>query len=160
MDSWHVYGGTRKELQCHALIKMVSWYENVSDLCSIANVTLICNIPLLLSILWLKTVCCSALCSFLLLSNSSPPPPPPRVKWDMAAHLIGAPIMVYPEEVRHASRNADSACPFLYWRDGKKGHAESAFRDACRTSCVVYLLIFILQYVCSLDCSFKRCIQY
>ena len=23
---------------------------------------------------------------------------------------------------------------FLYWRDGKKGHAESAFRDACRTS--------------------------
>ena len=38
------------------------------------------------------------------------------------------------EEVRHASRNADSACPFLYWRDGKKGHAESAFRDACRTS--------------------------
>ena len=41
-----------------------------------------------------------------------------------------------PEEVRHASRNADSACPFLYWRDGKKGHAESAFRDACRTSSV------------------------
>ena len=39
-----------------------------------------------------------------------------------------------PEEVRHASRNAESACPFLYWRDGKKGHAESAFRDACRTS--------------------------
>ena len=39
-----------------------------------------------------------------------------------------------PEEVRHASRNADSACPFLYWRNGKKGHAESAFRDACRTS--------------------------
>ena len=38
------------------------------------------------------------------------------------------------EEVRHASRNADSACPVLYWRDGKKGHAESAFRDACRTS--------------------------
>ena len=38
------------------------------------------------------------------------------------------------EEVRHASRNADSACPFLYWRDGKKGHAGSAFRDACRTS--------------------------
>ena len=24
--------------------------------------------------------------------------------------------------------------PFLYWRDGKKGHAESAFRDTCRTS--------------------------
>ena len=41
---------------------------------------------------------------------------------------------VRPEEVRHASRNAESACPFLYWRDGKKGHAESAFRDACRTS--------------------------
>ena len=38
------------------------------------------------------------------------------------------------EEVRRASRNADSACPFLYWRDGKKGHAESAFRDARRTS--------------------------
>ena len=38
------------------------------------------------------------------------------------------------KEVRHASRNADSACPFLYWRDGKNGHAESAFRDACRTS--------------------------
>ena len=43
---------------------------------------------------------------------------------------------VLPEEVRHVSRNADSACPFLYWHDGKKGHAESAFRDrdACRTS--------------------------
>ena len=41
---------------------------------------------------------------------------------------------VKPEEVRHASRNAESACPFLYWRDGKKGHTESAFRDACRTS--------------------------
>ena len=39
-----------------------------------------------------------------------------------------------PEEVQHASRNADSACPFLYWCDGKKGHAESAFRDTCRTS--------------------------
>ena len=38
------------------------------------------------------------------------------------------------EEVRHASRNADSVCSFLYWRDGKKGHAESAFRNACRTS--------------------------
>ena len=38
-----------------------------------------------------------------------------------------------PEEVRHASRNADSACPVLYWRDGKKGHAESAFRGACAT---------------------------
>ena len=46
----------------------------------------------------------------------------------------------YPEEVRHASRNADSVCPFLYWRDGKKGHAESAFRDACRTSSGAYLL--------------------
>jgi hypothetical protein len=23
---------------------------------------------------------------------------------------------------------------FLYWRDGKKGYAESAFRDTCRTS--------------------------
>ena len=41
-----------------------------------------------------------------------------------------------PEEVRHASRNAESVCPFLYWRDGKKGHAESALRDACRTSSV------------------------
>ena len=39
-----------------------------------------------------------------------------------------------PEEVRHASRNADSACPFLPSRQYKKGHAESAFRDACRTS--------------------------
>ena len=39
-----------------------------------------------------------------------------------------------PEEVRHASRNADSACPFLYWCNGKKGRAESAFHDACRTS--------------------------
>ena len=24
------------------------------------------------------------------------------------------------EEVRHVSQSADSACPFLYWRDGKK----------------------------------------
>ena len=39
-----------------------------------------------------------------------------------------------PEEVRHASRNADSACPFLPSRQYKTGHAESAFRDACRTS--------------------------
>ena len=31
-------------------------------------------------------------------------------------------------------QNADSACPYLYWRDGKKGHTESAFRDACHTS--------------------------
>ena len=38
------------------------------------------------------------------------------------------------EEVRHASQNADSACPFLPSRQYKKGHAESAFRDACRTS--------------------------
>ena len=38
------------------------------------------------------------------------------------------------EEVRHASRNADSACPFLPSRQCKTGHAESAFRDACRTS--------------------------
>ena len=38
------------------------------------------------------------------------------------------------EEVRHASRNADSACPFLPSRQYKKGHVESAFRDACRTS--------------------------
>ena len=38
------------------------------------------------------------------------------------------------EEVRHASRNADSACPFLPSRQYKKGHADSAFRDACRTS--------------------------
>ena len=36
-----------------------------------------------------------------------------------------------PEEVRHASRNADSACPFFQY---KKGHTESAIRDACRTS--------------------------
>ena len=47
-----------------------------------------------------------------------------------------------PEEVRHASRNADSACPFLYWRDGKKGHAESAFRDACRTSSALSHCLF------------------
>ena len=40
----------------------------------------------------------------------------------------------HPEEVRHASRNADSACPFLPLRQYKKGHTESAFRDACRTS--------------------------
>ena len=40
----------------------------------------------------------------------------------------------YAEEVRHASRNADSACPFLPSRQYKTGHAESAFRDACRTS--------------------------
>ena len=39
-----------------------------------------------------------------------------------------------PEEVRHASRNADSVCPFLPSRQYKKGHAESAFRDARRTS--------------------------
>ena len=32
------------------------------------------------------------------------------------------------------SRNADSVCPFLPSRQYKKGHAESAFRDACRTS--------------------------
>ena len=42
------------------------------------------------------------------------------------------------QQVRHASRNAESACPFLYWRDGKKGHAESAFRDACRTCSMQY----------------------
>ena len=39
-----------------------------------------------------------------------------------------------PEEVQHASRNADSACPFLPSRQYKKGRAESAFRDACHTS--------------------------
>ena len=38
------------------------------------------------------------------------------------------------EEVRHVSRIADSACPFLYWSQCKKGHAESAFRDASHTS--------------------------
>ena len=32
------------------------------------------------------------------------------------------------------SQIADSACPFLYWSQCKKGHAESAFRDTCRTS--------------------------
>ena len=32
------------------------------------------------------------------------------------------------------SRIADSACPFLYWSQCKKGHAKSAFRDSCRTS--------------------------
>ena len=35
------------------------------------------------------------------------------------------------EEVRHVSQNADSACPFLPWCQYKKGHAESAFCDAC-----------------------------
>ena len=30
--------------------------------------------------------------------------------------------------------NADSACPFLPLHQYRKGHAESAFRDACRTS--------------------------
>ena len=34
------------------------------------------------------------------------------------------------EEVRHASRNADSVCPFLPSRQYKKGHAS----HACRTS--------------------------
>ena len=43
-------------------------------------------------------------------------------------------IRGWPEEVRHASRIADSACPFLYWSRCKKGHAESALHDACRTS--------------------------
>ena len=42
------------------------------------------------------------------------------------------------EEVRHASRNADSACPFLPSRQYKNGHAESAFHDACRE--VVWLV--------------------
>ena len=36
-----------------------------------------------------------------------------------------------PEEMRHASQIADSACPCI---GVKKGHAESAFCDACRTS--------------------------
>ena len=36
--------------------------------------------------------------------------------------------------MRHASQIPDSVCPFLYWSQCKKGHAESAFRDACRTS--------------------------
>ena len=38
------------------------------------------------------------------------------------------------EEVRHASQNADSALPFFAIAPIQKGHAESAFRDACRTS--------------------------
>ena len=33
----------------------------------------------------------------------------------------------HPEEVRHASRNAGSACPFLYWRNGKKGMLSQHF---------------------------------
>ena len=33
-----------------------------------------------------------------------------------------------------ASRNADSACPFFALTPIKKGHAESAIHDACRTS--------------------------
>ena len=36
--------------------------------------------------------------------------------------------------MRHEMLN--SACPFLPSRQYKKGHAESAFRDACRTSSV------------------------
>ena len=40
-------------------------------------------------------------------------------------------MALLPEEVRHASRNADSACPFMPSRQYK---AESAFCDACRTS--------------------------
>ena len=53
--------------------------------------------------------------------------------WDKKYTLSNA---ACPEEVRHASQNADSACPFLPSRQYKKGHAESAFRDACRTSSV------------------------
>ena len=64
-----------------------------------------------------------------------------------------------PEEVRHASRNADSACPFLYWCDGKKGNDESAFRDACRTSSGPMLLLPIvrlhLKKKISFDCMFR-----
>ena len=30
--------------------------------------------------------------------------------------------------------NCRLSMPFLYWSHWKKGHAESAFRDACRTS--------------------------
>ena len=45
-----------------------------------------------------------------------------------------------PEEVRHASRNADSACPFCIGAMAKKGSAESAFCDACRTSSAASLL--------------------
>ena len=41
-----------------------------------------------------------------------------------------------PVEMRHASRIADWACP-LYWSQCKKGHAESAFRGACRTKSLV-----------------------
>ena len=52
-------------------------------------------------------------------------------------HVKISPNLNHPplaEEVRHVSRNADSACPFSPSRQYKKGHAESAFRDACRTS--------------------------
>ena len=52
-------------------------------------------------------------------------------------HVKISPNLNHPplaEEVRHVSRNADSACPFLPSRQYKKGHAESAFCDACRTS--------------------------
>ena len=38
------------------------------------------------------------------------------------------------EEVQHGSRNADSACFFLHRLHYKKGHAESAIYDTCRTS--------------------------
>ena len=55
------------------------------------------------------------------------------------------------EEVRHASQNADSACPFLPSRQYKKGHTESAFRDACRTSSGLpswRLPLLIKIYIC------------
>ena len=57
-----------------------------------------------------------------------PPPPPPPTSKKLS-------IPLSPEEVR----NADSACPFLPSRQYKKGHAESAFRDACRTSSALSL---------------------
>ena len=65
-----------------------------------------------------------------MLSNFS-------VIWLFVMHKAGdtcTPSSLDPEEVRHASRNADSACPFLPSRQYKKGHAESALHDACRTS--------------------------
>ena len=52
------------------------------------------------------------------------------------------PATTAPEEVRHASRNADSAYLFCIACDGKKRYAESAFRDACRTSSATALTNF------------------
>ena len=43
-------------------------------------------------------------------------------------------------------RIVDLACPFLYWSQCKKGHAESAFRGACRTFSGVWLRVGCYNY--------------